>query len=80
MGVDLFRVSHRGQMSLPAETRHRWQLGEGGTVEVADLGGALLVVPADRGGLRGLIRDSIEDAGGYPHLVDGVAAQDPDLA
>ncbi len=80
MAVAVYRVSERGQMALPAETRHRWGLGTGGTVEIADLGNALLVVPAGRGGLRALLREAIEEAGGYPALAAGVAAADPDLA
>lgn len=79
MAIAAFRVSGRGQMALPAEARRRWNLGDGGSVEVADLGDALLIVPAGRGGLRGLLREALEDAGGYPALAAGVAAADPDL-
>lgn len=43
------KVSHRGQMSLPAETRRRWGLDDGGSVGIIDLDGALLLVP---GGLE----------------------------
>lgn len=67
-------------MALPAEARHRWNLGDGGSVEVADLGDALLIVPAGRGGLRALLSDAIGQAGGYAVLVDGVSADEPDLA
>src|ERR1019366_6583613 len=35
-----------GQMSLPAAVRHRWELDEGGHVEVLDLGFGVLTVPA----------------------------------
>lgn len=80
MALSTFRVSERGQMALPAEARHRWNLTEGGAVEVADLGTALLVVPAGRGGLRGMLREAIEEAGGYESLVAGVVDDDPDLA
>lgn len=80
MRIAQFRVSHRGQMALPADARHRWELDEGGTVEIADLGNALLIVPAGRGGLRNLLRDSIDDAGGYAKLAAEVAADEPDLA
>jgi bifunctional DNA-binding transcriptional regulator/antitoxin component of YhaV-PrlF toxin-antitoxin module len=80
MAVAEYRVSGRGQMALPAEARHRWHLNGGGSVEVADLGEALLIVPAGRGGLRGLLRDAIEEAGGYAKLAAEVAADDPDLA
>jgi hypothetical protein len=49
-------------------------------VEVADLGAALLIVPAGRGGLRALHRDAISEAGGYAQLAVEVAADEPDLA
>jgi len=80
MAVASYRVSERGQMALPAEARRRWNLTNGGAVEVADLGDALIIVPAGRGGLRGLVRASIEEAGGYASLAARVADEDPDLA
>jgi hypothetical protein len=55
-------------------------LTEGGSVEVADLGDALLIVPAGRGGLRALLKEAIDEAGGYAELVAQVAGDDPDLA
>ena len=67
-------------MALPAETRRRWNIADGGPVEIADLGAAVLVVPADGDGLRGLLAEAIEEAGGYAELAAGVAAEDPDLA
>ena len=67
-------------MALPAETRRRWNIADGGPVEIADLGAAVLVVPADSDGLRGLLAEAIEEAGGYAALAAGVAAEDPDLA
>lgn len=48
MAIAEFKVSDRGQMSLPAEARRRWNLDKGGTVEIADLGDSLLIVPAAR--------------------------------
>jgi AbrB family looped-hinge helix DNA binding protein len=80
MSVFEFRVSDRGQMSLPADARRRWNLTDGGSVEVADLGDALVIVPAGRGGLRSLLRLAIDEAGGYDALVRAVAAEEPDLA
>lgn len=65
---------------MPAEARRRWNLTEGGAVEIADLGDALLVVPAGRGGLRGLVRAAIDDAGGYAPLVATIAGEEPELA
>jgi AbrB family looped-hinge helix DNA binding protein len=80
MVVSEFRVSERGQMALPAAARRRWNLDGGGSVEVADLGQALLIVPAGRGGLRDLLRRAIDEAGGYAALAQTAAAADPDLA
>lgn len=80
MTVANYRVSERGQMALPAEARRRWNLTDGGAVEVADLGDVLLIVPAGRGGLRGVLRDAVDEAGGYERLVERVTADDPDLA
>jgi AbrB family looped-hinge helix DNA binding protein len=80
MAVTTYRVSDRGQMALPAEARRRWNLTDGGSVEVVDLGDALMIVPAGRGGLRSLLRDAIKDAGGYGSLATRVAADDPELA
>lgn len=80
MTVNSYRVSERGQMALPAEARRRWNLIDGGAVEVADLGDALVIVPAGRGGLRRLVKAAIDDAGGYAGLAAAVAAEEPDLA
>ena len=80
MAVSDYRVSERGQMALPAEARRRWDIADGGTVEVADLGEALVIVPAGRGGLRAILGTAIDEAGGYQSLVDDVRHQDPDLA
>lgn len=80
MVVVSYRVSDRGQMALPAEARRRWQLTEGGAVEIADLGDALVIVPAGRGGLRALVRGAIEEAGGYEALSAAVVEDEPELA
>jgi AbrB family looped-hinge helix DNA binding protein len=80
MAVVSYRVSERGQMALPAEARRRWDLTEGGAVEIADLGDALVVVPAGRGGLRGLVRAAIDEVGGYQSLVAAVVDEEPELA
>lgn len=74
-----FKVSGRGQMALPAEARRRWNLDRGGTVEIADLGSSLLIVPAGRGGLRALLRSAIDDAGGYAYRARTVGAEERDL-
>jgi bifunctional DNA-binding transcriptional regulator/antitoxin component of YhaV-PrlF toxin-antitoxin module len=53
--VQHFVVSTSGQMSLPAAVRHRWELDEGGPVDVVDLGFGVLTVPA--GTARRLLSD-----------------------
>jgi len=80
MGIAEFRVSERGQMALPSEVRRRWQMLDGGAVEIADLGDALLIVPGGHGGLRAMLQDSIEEAGGYANLAATVATDEPELA
>ena len=50
-----FLVSSSGQMSLPAQVRHRWNLDNGGPVDVLDLGFGVLTVPRGEG--RGLLGD-----------------------
>ncbi len=67
-------------MALPADARRRWNLSEGGTVEIADLGDAIVIVPASRGGLRKMLNDAVAAAGGYASLVSKVVEEDPDLA
>jgi bifunctional DNA-binding transcriptional regulator/antitoxin component of YhaV-PrlF toxin-antitoxin module len=46
------KVSARGQMALPAQTRHRWGLDDGGTIGWVDLGDAVLLVPGGASELR----------------------------
>ena len=75
-----YKVSERGQMALPAEARRRWGIAEGGTVEVADLGSALIIIPAGSGGLRAMLGDAIAEAGGYASLAANVVADEPDLS
>jgi AbrB family looped-hinge helix DNA binding protein len=78
--VGAFKVSSRGQMSLPADTRRRWGIEDGGTVEVVDTGSILVIVPGGRGAARALLYEAIEEAGGYAALVREVVADEPDLA
>jgi bifunctional DNA-binding transcriptional regulator/antitoxin component of YhaV-PrlF toxin-antitoxin module len=56
------RVSSRGQMSLPASTRHRWGLDEGGEVGYLDIGDAVLLVPGGINRLRAALLDTVSDA------------------
>ena len=67
-------------MALPAEARRRWNLVDGGTVDVADLGTVIIIVPADHGGLRSVLGAAIGDAGGYGVLAERVASADPELS
>lgn len=80
MAVAQHRVSANGRLTLPTETRRHWGVAEGGAVEIADLGAALVVVPAGRGGLRAMLSEAIEEADGYQSLAHRVAASEPDLA
>lgn len=75
MGAETFRVSSSGQMSLPAAVRHRWNLDDGGLVDVVDLGFGVLTVPA--GAARRLL-DEILTADA--HYAAVAAEDDPDLA
>ena len=75
-----FKVSERGQMALPAEVRKRWGLEAGGTVEIADLGDSIVIIPIDDGGFREKLWQAIEEAGGYDALVEAVIVEEPDLS
>ena len=55
--VQQYLVSSSGQMSLPAAVRHRWDLDEGGPVDVVDLGFAVLTLPLGQG--RRLLSDLV---------------------
>jgi bifunctional DNA-binding transcriptional regulator/antitoxin component of YhaV-PrlF toxin-antitoxin module len=79
MAITTYRVSERGQMALPADARRRWDLLDGGSVEIADLGDSLLILPAGHGGLRALVSDAVTEAGGYAGLARAVASDEPDL-
>jgi bifunctional DNA-binding transcriptional regulator/antitoxin component of YhaV-PrlF toxin-antitoxin module len=70
------RVSSRGQLSLPADLRHRWGIEGGGEVGFIDLGDAALVVPGGIETARQELRRVLRD-----RYAQGVAAiEDPDLA
>jgi len=69
-----FKVSTSGQMSLPAAVRHRWNLDDGGVVEVLDLGFGVLTVPA---GYAGRLLDELVPAESHYAAVSG--EEDPDL-
>lgn len=68
------KVSDRGQMALPAQTRHRWGLDEGGVIGWIDLGDSVVLVP---GGLKRLRTDVLAHAD-WEAARDGFG--DPELA
>lgn len=55
------RVSARGQMSLPAQTRHRWGLDAGGEVGYLDIGDAVVLIPGGIKKLRDRLIDAVSD-------------------
>jgi bifunctional DNA-binding transcriptional regulator/antitoxin component of YhaV-PrlF toxin-antitoxin module len=71
-----FRVSARGQLSLPADVRRRWGIETGGSVEMIDLGQSVLLVPGGTGTLRRMVGDIVT-----PELYEELLAEidDPDL-
>ena len=55
------RISHRGQMSLPAAARHRWGLDGGGEVGYLDLGDAIVLLPGSVTELRRQLLDAVTE-------------------
>jgi bifunctional DNA-binding transcriptional regulator/antitoxin component of YhaV-PrlF toxin-antitoxin module len=55
------RVSQRGQMSLPADARHRWGLDDGGDVSYVDVGDAVILIPEGADALRRRLIDAVTD-------------------
>jgi bifunctional DNA-binding transcriptional regulator/antitoxin component of YhaV-PrlF toxin-antitoxin module len=76
MGVQEYLVSTSGQMSLPAGVRHRWNLDDGGPVDVIDLGFGVLTVPKGQG--RRLL-DDLLSRDQHAEFVRSLE-DDPDLA
>lgn len=74
MSVQEYLVSSSGQVSLPAAVRHRWNLDDGGPVEVIDLGFGVLTVPHGKG--RRLLNDLLP---GEAHANFVANLDDPDL-
>lgn len=75
-GIQSCAVSRSGRMPLPAAARRRWNLDNGGAVDVMDLGFAVLTLPQGDGSrlLSDLVgRDE------HAALVRSLA-EDPDLA
>jgi bifunctional DNA-binding transcriptional regulator/antitoxin component of YhaV-PrlF toxin-antitoxin module len=76
-GVGQVRVTERGQMSLPAQARHRWGLDQGGEVGWVDLGDALVLVPGGVSQARAALLDQLS-ADDWAEAVAGFG--DADLA
>lgn len=64
-------------MSLPASTRHRWGLDEGGDVGYLDVGDAVVIVPGGIDQIRRLLLEAVSDAD-WDEARAGFG--DPDLA
>jgi AbrB family looped-hinge helix DNA binding protein len=77
--VGSFKVSARGQLSLPADVRRRWGIDGGGSVEIVDLGESLLLLPGGDGALWRLIRQVLPPEE-YKRIVDEIGRDEPDLA
>lgn len=72
----MYRVSRRGQFSLPAAARRRWGLEDGGEVEVFDLGQCVVMLPTGVDGARASVARAL-DAARYRRHVEQIT--DPDL-
>jgi bifunctional DNA-binding transcriptional regulator/antitoxin component of YhaV-PrlF toxin-antitoxin module len=76
IGIQEYVVSSSGQMSLPASARHRWNLDDGGPVDVIDLGFGVLTMPKGTG--RRLLGDLLSRDQHATYVKS--LADDPDLA
>ena len=75
MGVQRYVVSSSGQLSLPAEVRRRWDLVDGGPVDVLDLGFGVLTIPHGEG--PALLADLVSRDTHAAFVTD---LEDPDLS
>jgi bifunctional DNA-binding transcriptional regulator/antitoxin component of YhaV-PrlF toxin-antitoxin module len=75
-GIQEYLVSSSGQLSLPAAARHRWNLDNGGPVDVIDLGFAVMMLP--RGQASRLLNDLLP-RDQHAEFVASLS-EDPDLA
>lgn len=64
-------------MSLPASTRHRWGLDDGGEVGYLDIGDAVILV---RGGVKQLRHQLLESVSSEDWDMARSGFDDPDLA
>lgn len=70
-----YLVSRSGQMSVPANVRHRWGLTDGGRVTVVDMGDAVVLLPP--GARRKLLAGAMS---AEEHQRFVASLEDPDLA
>lgn len=75
-GHAVYRVSRRGQFSLPAAARRRWGIEDGGDIELFDLGDSIVMLPTGETSARASIARALT-ADRYRRFVDGM--DDPDL-
>ena len=75
-GRAVYKVSPRGQFSLPADARHRWGIEDGGEVEVFDLGNCVVMLPVGESSARASLAHALT-AARYRRHVDAV--DDPNL-
>lgn len=71
------RVTERGQLSLPAQVRHRWDLDAGGEEGWIDLGDAVLLLPGGVPAARAALLESLDESD-WQAAAQG--SGDPDLA
>jgi len=76
VGSNVYRVSARGQLSLPADARRRWGIAEGGSVELFDLGECVVMLPTGRRSARASLAEALT-AQRYREYT--AAIDDPDL-
>ncbi|HUP71347.1 MAG TPA: AbrB/MazE/SpoVT family DNA-binding domain-containing protein [Acidimicrobiales bacterium] len=72
----IYKVSSRGQFSLPADARRRWGIEHGGEVELFDLGDCVVMLPVGRHSARASLARALT-AERYRQHVGHI--DDPDL-
>ncbi len=73
-------VSRQGKLTLPSDALRRWNLTDGGAVQMTDLGFALLLTPVGHPELKRRLADAVDRAGGYAALVDSVLDDESGLS
>lgn len=75
-GRAVYKVSPRGQFSLPAGARRRWGIEDGGEVELFDLGTCVVMLPVGDSSARASLARALT-ADRYQAYVEAI--DDPDL-